>query len=121
MLDKLNSIKNPTYMIYFSDHGTSVDIQHLRNPNSADNMAYEIPFWVYTNEMYNDKYPEVLTKLDAAKHRPLQSDRTHYGILEIMRAIFPQNTDEENFLSSSFTIKPRFKNEGRVLYYPVLQ
>ena len=43
-------------MVYFSDHGESVDKSH--NPDTFDFVMTHIPFWMYLSPQYRAAYPQ---------------------------------------------------------------
>ena len=116
ILDSLAEIDNPGFMIYFSDHGTVCDGDRLRTPNSPDNSAYEIPLLVWTNRWYDMNFKNTERRIKAAKSVPLQCDRAHYGLLEIMRVNFVPECSTMNFLSPDFQRVDRTKDEGKRPY-----
>lgn len=116
ILDKLNDLKQPSFMIYFSDHGSVCTPSHLRTPNSIENSAYEIPFLVWRNKKYQTMLPEMNKRMERSKHLPLQADQAHYGLLEIMGITFTKDIESQNFLSEKFKCPPRTVLEGKQPY-----
>lgn len=116
ILDSFAEIENPGFMIYLSDHGTVCDGDRLRTPNSPDNSAYEIPLLVWTNRWYDTNFPNTKRRMKEAKSVPLQCDRAHYGLLEIMRVHFVPECSTMNFLSPHFQQVDRTKDEGKRPY-----
>ena len=116
LLDELKKIDRPAYMIYFSDHGSKCDDQDLRTPMSEANTAYEIPFLIWTNQQYRSIIPGTFKRMQNSRQVPLQADRAHYGLLEMMGLRFLKDVEKENFLSDNFIRHPRFILEGERPY-----
>ena len=116
LLDELKKLKRPGYMIYFSDHGSKCDDQDLRTPASEAATAYEIPFLIWINQRYRTAIPETFKRMKNARQVPLQADRAHYGLLEMMGLRFTQDIEAKNFLSDKYEKPPRFILEGERPY-----
>lgn len=116
ILDALSQLKQPSFMIYLSDHGSVCETSNLRTPNSVENSAYEIPFLIWTNQKYRTVLPEISVRMKKSEHVPLQADMAHAGLLEMMGVILPEEPETGNFLSGKFQAPPRTVNEGRQPY-----
>lgn len=116
LLERLEKIDRPAFLVYISDHGSVCESPDLRNPQSRDNSAYEVPFLIWTNSRYREAVPDIVQRMQKRRSVPLQADRAHYGLLEMMGVTFSDDVETENFLSDRFEIKPRFTNEGSAPY-----
>ena len=116
ILDEMEKLKRPAFLIYISDHGSVCDSDNLRTPSSENNSAYEVPFLIWTNRHYRDAIPKTVQRMTARRHTPLQADRVHWGLLEMMGVESVKNIDKHNFLSNDFIELPRFTQEGTKLY-----
>ena len=110
ILAELEKLDRPAYLIYVADNGA------LRSPNSVENSAYEIPFLLWSNRRYRELYPELFLRMEKSRHVPLQSDRAHFGLLEMMGVTFTADVSKENFLSENFSAVPRTVREGTMPY-----
>ena len=54
-------------MVYFSDHGESLDKSH--NPDTFDFVMTHIPFWVYLSPQYRTAYPQTADVLTKHEHQ----------------------------------------------------
>jgi heptose-I-phosphate ethanolaminephosphotransferase len=116
LMDRLEKVDRPAFLIYISDHGSVCESTNLRNPQSRDNSAYEVPFFIWTNSQYREALPNTLRRMKQHCDVPLQSDRAHFGLLEMMGVTFTDDVESLNFLSEKFEVKPRFRNEGSEIY-----
>jgi glucan phosphoethanolaminetransferase (alkaline phosphatase superfamily) len=116
LLERLEKIDRPAFLVYISDHGSVCESPDLRNPQSRDNSAYEVPFFIWTNSRYREAMPDTVLRMQKRRGVPLQADRAHFGLLEMMGVSFSDDVETENFLSDRFEIKPRFIDEGSAPY-----
>lgn len=116
LMDRLERVDRPAFLIYISDHGSVCESTNLRNPQSRDNSAYEVPFFIWTNSQYREALPNTLRRMKQHCDVPLQSDKAHFGLLEMMGVTFTDDVESLNFLSEKFEVKPRFRNEGSEIY-----
>ncbi len=116
MLDELAKLDRPAFLIYISDHGSVCDSTELRTPGSENNSAYEVPFFIWTNQRYRDMANRTVQRMSAHRQVPLQADRAHFGLLEMMGIVFARDVESQNFLSDEFVILPRFQREGQIPY-----
>ena len=116
LLERLEKIDRPAFLVYISDHGSVCESPDLRNPQSRDNSAYEVPFFIWTNSRYREAMPDTVLRMQKRRSVPLQADRAHFGLLEMMGVSFSDDVETENFLSDRFEIKPRFIDEGSAPY-----
>lgn len=116
LLERLEKIDRPVFLVYISDHGSVCESPDLRNPQSRDNSAYEVPFFIWTNSRYREAMPDTVLRMQKRRSVPLQADRAHFGLLEMMGVSFSDDVETENFLSDRFEIKPRFIDEGSAPY-----
>ena len=116
MLEELEKLDRPAYLVYISDHGSVCDTERLRTPGSEENTAYEVPFLIWTNRRYRELMADTVRRMNDRRHVPLQADRAHFGLLEMMGIIFTKDVERENFLSENFMELPRFIREGQAPY-----
>ena len=118
ILAELEKLDRPAYLIYFSDHGSVCEQSRLRTPGSVENSAYEIPFLIWTNRHYRERVPELVERMKRSRQVPLQADRAHFGLLEMMGITFRKDVEAQNFLSDKYVLPPRFVREGEEPYLP---
>jgi heptose-I-phosphate ethanolaminephosphotransferase len=116
LLEELEKLDRPAYLIYFSDHGSVCEQTGLRTPGSVENSAYEIPFLIWTNRHYRKQVPELVERMMLRRQVPLQADRAHFGLLEMMGISFKKDIEKWNFLSGKYIQPPRFVREGEEPY-----
>ena len=112
----MEKMDRPAFLIYISDHGSVCDSDGLRTPRSENNSAYEIPFFIWTNRKYRELLPQTVQRMQKHCSVPLQADRAHFGLLEMMGVAFTKNVEPQNFLSDKFIVRPRTLQEGEVPY-----
>ena len=110
----LKGRERPAMMLYISDHGESPRAVNWRIFTELS--VYEVPFVVWLSESYRKQFPETVTRLEAARCKPFQSDELTYGIVELGQ-ILNVGALDQSFLSPSFCgRKPRVVNKGRMVY-----
>ena len=79
-------------VIYFSDHGEEIfDYRNYsgRNGFYEDNMAawmqceVEIPFLIYVSDLYKERHPDIVRRIEASVHRPFMTDDLPHLMLEL--------------------------------------
>ena len=78
-------------MLYFSDHGETLDI--FRTGQSTSRYAYDIPFILWLSPEYHNTYPEFVKDISWNLKKPFQTSRLIYGLLDLARIrykYFPQ-------------------------------
>ena len=78
--DKLNL----QAMVYFSDHGESLDKSH--NPDTFDFVMTHIPFWVYLSPQYRTAYPQTADVLTKHEHQFFTNDLLYDTLAGLMQA-----------------------------------
>mgnify|MGYP002488372248 FL=1 len=78
--DKLNL----QAMVYFSDHGESLDKSH--NPDTFDFVMTHIPFWVYLSPQYRSTYPQTAEVLAKHEHQFFTNDLLYDTLVGLMHA-----------------------------------
>lgn len=116
MISKLEKMDRPAFLIYISDHGSVCKSDSLRTPASENNSAYEVPFFIWINQNYRETLPHTVQRMQKRRSVPLQADRAHFGMLEMMGIRFTKDVSRQNFLSDNFIELPRYIQEGKVLY-----
>lgn len=107
IIDALERIGRPAFMIYVPDHGETPDSGSMRQGN--DRNLWEIPFVVWLSAEYRKQNPQLVSRLEKAQFIPVQSDQLFYGILELaLVAETPRDLMRSNsFLSPEFAVKSR--------------
>lgn len=71
-------------MIYFSDHGESLEKSH--NPDTFDFTMARIPFWVYLSPTYRAAYPETARTLEQNESQYFTNDLLYDVMSGLMHA-----------------------------------
>ena len=71
-------------MMYFSDHGESIDKSH--NPDNFNFEMTRIPFWIYLSPTYRSAYPETAEVLDNRRIDYFTNDLVYDTLVGIMQA-----------------------------------
>ena len=71
-------------MVYFSDHGESLDKSH--NPDTFDFVMTHIPFWVYLSPQYRTAYPQTADVLTKHEHQFFTNDLLYDTLVGLMQA-----------------------------------
>ena len=71
-------------MVYFSDHGESLNKSH--NPDTFDFDMTHIPFWIYLSPQYIAKYPLTFDTLASRKDQYWTNDLLYDAIVGLLHA-----------------------------------
>ena len=85
---------------YVSDHGETPE-SHNRNQKMEE--CWEIPFLFYFNKAYKNEFPELVTKINEAKHIPFQTDIFFEIVCDLMGVTW------EQFSYENIPYHPSFK------------
>lgn len=99
ILDKVKGLNREALMIYLSDHGDSPDADDSRVVD--DPSFWRVPFFIWCSPQYRAAYPDRVAALEAAKAKPLQSDRLYDGFLELLNVSL-RGREKESFLNAGY-------------------
>ena len=71
-------------MVYFSDHGESLDKSH--NPDTFDFVMTHIPFWIYLSPQYRAAYPQTAITLTNHEQQYFTNDLLYDTLVGLMHA-----------------------------------
>lgn len=120
IIDMLERVGRPAFMIYVPDHGETPDSGSMRR--MTDRNLWELPFVVWLSAEYRKQNPQLVSRLEKTQSLPIQSDQLFYGILELaLVAETPRDSMRSNsFLSPEFAVKSRrMICDGTVCYEDV--
>jgi len=112
--DQLKGYKGAAFMLYCSDHGDFPE-QIVRQPRSADSKSiepYEIPFILYANPVYREKYTDFLNGVRKNVDKPYMTDQLMYSMFSASRITFDGFPYEKDLFSPEF-IPPSERQIGR--------
>ena len=74
-------------VVYLSDHGEDIfitsDNYFGHGIPQTQEVCYDIPFMVYTSELFREKHPELQQRIENAVNRPYRTDSIMYTIMDI--------------------------------------
>ena len=74
-------------VMYFSDHGEDVYRSSYDLIGHGDvrvqDVVQQIPFMVYTSELFREKHPELQRRIESSVNRPYRTDSIMYTIMDI--------------------------------------
>ena len=79
-------------VLYFSDHGEEVyDFRANSGRNAIDgnnesawmHCEVEVPFLIYVSDIYKEKHPEIVSRIEKSVHRPFMTDDLPHLMLEL--------------------------------------
>ena len=87
-------------MVYFSDHGESVDKSH--NPDTFDFVMTHIPFWMYLSPQYRAAYPQIVSALNSHEHQYFTNDLLYDTLVGLMHAPNSRYDKTRDFSNSAY-------------------
>ncbi|WP_251422043.1 sulfatase-like hydrolase/transferase [Veillonella agrestimuris] len=87
-------------MVYFSDHGESLDKSH--NPDTFDFVMAHIPLWVYLSPEYAATYPETVTTLKKHETQYFTNDLLYDTLVGILQAPSNRYDPSRDFSNPSY-------------------
>jgi Predicted membrane-associated, metal-dependent hydrolase len=100
------SLKDPSLLIYFSDHGEHV--YDTRDFIGRDEKFVEVPFIIYTNNAYASTYPDMIQHLKSAEDYPISTANIIYSLMTLTGTTYPLYNPKNDFLSSQY--EPHHRN-----------
>lgn len=102
----------PSLMIYLSDHGEQMCDN--RDYIGRDNDSYHIPFIIYANDAYRRLNPDIVKRLERARHLRFSSSQLPHMLLTLTGSEYQAYIPSEDPLSDSFTPRQLYVNENKV-------
>ena len=91
IIKKLKKEKDPTVLIYVSDHGEHLGENgkwlHAQSGKAAINPAY----FIWFSKKYQEKYPNKMAQLKAIKNQEMTTDSIYYTLLDLLGISFLNN------------------------------
>lgn len=106
VISSIRNLPEPSVMVYLSDHGHTVydyDDYYGRDINSAD-----VPFIVYVNDAYKDKYPEIVRRIEESKKHHFSTSETIHMILTLSGGMYVSYEESADPLSPAFNERRRY-------------
>lgn len=109
VIKRCSAITTPVILLYFSDHGEMVyDTEDFTGRNEQ---SVEVPFVIYANYKFRLQHPELVQQLSRAISLPISTARISMSLLTIAGIRYPLYDATNDFLSSSYRIRPRLVDE----------
>ena len=102
ILERLEKLTGPAFMIYCSDHsetGGWSGYRYARSAATAIPDIYEIPFVFWTNEEYRRAFPQFVADAAGNRHAPIQTDRLIWSIISAAQVTFDEFPYEKDIFS----------------------
>ncbi|ANV97462.1 hypothetical protein BBW65_00915 [Helicobacter enhydrae] len=95
-------------VLYFSDHGEEVHelgefVGHGSNP--ASRFQLEIPMMIYVSDIFKQKHPEIVQKIQASLNRPYMTDDLIHTILDLLGIKTAESQSSRSIVSKDFDTK----------------
>ena len=75
---------------------------------------------IWVSEEYKKRFPDIVTALEKAVHKPLQSDQLLYGLMRLSGIICDGFDASKDFLDDSFVLTMSRKvANGKRIYRPI--
>ncbi|MCL1932282.1 MAG: sulfatase-like hydrolase/transferase, partial [Candidatus Azobacteroides sp.] len=102
-IQKLDSLNAVSALVYVADHGENLfdtpDNVVLHAGSKFTPYDLHVPFFVWTSDKYNLRYPKKEENLLRNKDKRLTSDCIFYSILDIADITFPEQNPEKSIAS----------------------
>ncbi len=110
-------------MVYFSDHGESLNKSH--NPDTFDFDMTRIPLWVYLSPTYINKYPDTYKVLESRKQSYWTNDLLYDLLIGIMHAPSDRYDPSRDFSNPAYRFKPEdlttLLGDQKIVWDPLYQ
>jgi glucan phosphoethanolaminetransferase (alkaline phosphatase superfamily) len=120
ILDRLISMLEkkevPTSLIYFSDHGESVDLGLQHDPADFMPEHVEVPMIIWFSPLYQKTYPENVVSAKANISKPFMLDRLTQTAVDWVHLEGPFYRPEKSLLNEEFSPRNRFTQDGKIDY-----
>ena len=100
----INLFKNDESLIfYFSDHGLDVFNSaqdycgHPRNNKISEFYGKQIPFWIYTSEIYKKNNPQKIETISNSINRPFNTTHFIYSLMDLIEINFKNNNNVNRY------------------------
>lgn len=106
----------PASLLYFSDHSESVEDYVPRDPAAFRRVQAEVPFALWVSPAVAKADASFVARAKAGADRPFMLDSLTQAILDLAGVEGPFFHPQGSLFDPAFTPRPRWTNEGRVLY-----
>ena len=97
--------ERPAVVIYFSDHGENV--YDGGDFIGRDELHVEVPFLVYPNKAFRQKYPVMSEMLSSVSDKPFSTANVIHMILTLSGTSYRLYADSLDIISPRYRIRPR--------------
>ncbi len=105
----VSRIKEPSIVIYFSDHGENVYDEGAFSGRGEKNV--EVPFMIYANNSYLTNNPDIKDKIEIALNRPFSTANVVYMLMSMTGSLYKYYNPAIDVLSPDYVPKPRYVDE----------
>lgn len=107
-------------VIYMADHGEEVyddlpvEGRLYQEPTvSQARQEFEVPFWIWTSELYRKRHPDMMTRIQKAAARPFMTDRLPQLLLGLADIRCHWYRPESDPLSDTYQSGPRIISRSK--------
>ena len=101
--------ERPAVVIYFSDHGENV--YDGGDFIGRDELHVEVPFLVYPNKAFRQKYPVMSEILSSVSDKPFSTANVIHMILTLSGTSYRLYADSLDIISPRYRIRPRYVDD----------
>ena len=109
MINDVKEQKQPTVLIYLSDHGE--DVYDDRDYRGRNEKFTEVPFLIYTNEAYRMRNPEIINELLAAGSVSFSTSELPQIVMHLSGTRYEMYDSVRDPLSTAFKTRKRWVDE----------
>lgn len=116
IIEKLARKTMPTSLLYFSDHGESVDLGKQHDPSEFTPGHVEVPLVMWFSPAYREAYGETVRQAAAHADSPFMMDSLTQTVIDWTHIGGPFAKPERSLLNSRYSPSPRLTLDGTVDY-----
>ena len=116
IIRRLQAKAMPTSLLYFSDHGESVDINKQHDPSDFTPGHVEVPLLLWFSQAYKDAYPDTVLHAQTHSDAPFMNDSLSQVMMDWTHVHGSFSQPLRSLLNATFVPSPRLTMDGAVDY-----
>ncbi len=109
LINGVKEQRQPTVLVYVSDHGENV--YDDRDYRGRDTKFVDVPFFIYANEAYSHKNPEIIKDLEKARSASFSTSELPQMLMHLSGTHYELYDSLRDPLSAAFKTRKRWVDE----------